>query len=57
MVEWSLGVVIFQNCVRRPRAHLTQQFQRSFLSDFLSNFLFLVMVDILAGGRGRWTEF
>jgi hypothetical protein len=38
-------------------AHLTQQFQRSFLSDFLSNFLFLVMVDILAGGRGRWTEF
>ena len=33
-------------------AHLTQQFQRrSFASDFLSNFLFLVTVAILVGGR------
>jgi hypothetical protein len=25
--------------------------------DFLPNFLFLVMADILAGSQGRWTEF
>jgi Flp pilus assembly protein TadB len=31
---------------------LTQQFQRrSLLSDFLPNFLFLVMADILAGAK------
>jgi hypothetical protein len=59
------GGVVGYNSERGPSkdhftivwAHLTQQFQRSFSSDFLPNFLFLVMADILAGSRGRQTEF
>ena len=43
MVEWSLGVVIFQNCVRRPRpptkmATITKN--RKFSKKSLKNYLF-----------------
>ena len=39
-------------------AQLAQQFQRrKFLSDFLLNFLFLVMVAILVSSRNRRTQF
>jgi hypothetical protein len=61
-----MGGVVGYNSERGPSkdhftivwAHLTQQFQkRSFLNDFLPNFLFLVMADILADGWGRRSEF